>query len=32
MSSVSKPVELDKMEKEIRTLEIEREALKREKS
>lgn len=31
MSSVSKPVELDKMEKEIRTLEIEREALKREK-
>jgi len=30
MTSTSKPVELDKLEKEIRSLEIEREALKNE--
>ncbi len=31
MSSTSKPIELDKLEKEIRSLEIEREAVKAEK-
>jgi hypothetical protein len=30
MSATSKPLELDKLEKEIRTLEIEQEALKQE--
>lgn len=32
MSSTSKPIELDKLEKEIRSLEIQREALKAEKT
>jgi len=32
MSSTSKPVELDTLEKEIRFLEIEKEAIKNEKS
>ena len=31
LKTISKPVELDKMEKEIRTLEIEKAALKQEK-